>query len=183
MSHDFQPMNPTTGYIPAFPGYSSRVVNLDQRCRALFQHAYYQGLFRRLISWVNRNPNRLGSCQSLQNLSTLQTSRDNGLSSVEIKAIVGSINHHRDFDACFLPSNERCRQRWMRIARMFLTGEPMPAVELVQVNGLYYVVDGHHRVSVARALGMSFIDAHICEIQFEIHSGVENRLNEAFSYH
>ncbi len=47
----------------------------------------------------------------------------------------------------------------MRIAIARLTGETLPPVDLVKVGDFYFVRDGHHRISVARALGQQFVDA------------------------
>jgi hypothetical protein len=43
-------------------------------------------------------------------------------------------------------------------------GESMPPVDLVKVGEIYFVRDGHHRVSVARALGRTDIDANVTEV-------------------
>ncbi|NMC53097.1 MAG: ParB N-terminal domain-containing protein, partial [Chloroflexi bacterium] len=51
------------------------------------------------------------------------------------------------------------RERWTRIGMLMMMGEPLPAVELIQVGDEYYVRDGHHRISAARALGYRHIDA------------------------
>lgn len=53
------------------------------------------------------------------------------------------------------------RRRWLSIAVARLNGQAMPAVELIKVGDVYVVRDGHHRISVARALGEGFVDAHV----------------------
>ena len=40
----------------------------------------------------------------------------------------------------------------------------MPPIEVLRVGGLHFVVDGHHRVSVARHLGREVIEAYVTEI-------------------
>jgi hypothetical protein len=54
-------------------------------------------------------------------------------------------------------------QRWKRIDRAFHRGEELPPVSLYKVGGLYFVLDGHHRVSVARHHGVGWIDAYMKE--------------------
>ncbi len=100
---------------------------------------------------------------------------------VDLRLIVGSLNLHQDFDINFSPIRERCMQRWVRIASMYITAESVPAVELIQVNGHYLVLDGHHRISVARALGMKFIDAHVRKINVQVHRCGESRLSGAYA--
>ena len=88
-----------------------------------------------------------------------------GLRSVEIERIVGTESRARDFDADFNPRREHMRTRWARIAELELNQVTLPAVELIQVGDDYFVRDGHHRVSVARALGCSFIDAQVTRVE------------------
>jgi hypothetical protein len=40
----------------------------------------------------------------------------------------------------------------------------MPLVDLVRIGEIYFVRDGHHRISVARALGLDEIDANVTEV-------------------
>ena len=54
-------------------------------------------------------------------------------------------------------------ERWKRIDRAFHRGEELPPVSLYKVGGLYFVLDGHHRVSVARYHGVEWIDAYVTE--------------------
>ncbi len=84
-----------------------------------------------------------------------------GLRTVPLQLVVGSENRCNDFDNLFTPFSERNHQRWLRISDMFIKGEYVPAVELIQVGQSYFVRDGHHRISVARALGIKFIDAKV----------------------
>jgi hypothetical protein len=80
---------------------------------------------------------------------------------VPIAKIVGSEGRCGDFDRDFNPLGDHNRGRWLRIAAARRRGTPLPPVDLVQVGGLYYVQDGHHRISVARALGETDIEARV----------------------
>lgn len=84
-------------------------------------------------------------------------------SRVPLEQIKGSFNpgRTRDFDGAFRPRHRRVADRWISIAQRFLEGGSLPPVKLVRVDDAYYVVDGHHRISVARALGYSDIAALI----------------------
>jgi hypothetical protein len=83
---------------------------------------------------------------------------------VALDAIVGSVGRGRDFDRRFRPRSGRVRGRWEQIAVAMRRGEPLPPVALKQIGELYFVDDGHHRVSVARALGRAEIDAYVTEV-------------------
>jgi hypothetical protein len=87
-----------------------------------------------------------------------------GTKVVTLDAIVGTIDRGRDFDRRFRPTSARVRSRWEQIAAAMRRGESMPPVDLLKVGEIYFVRDGHHRVSVARELGRADIDAHVTEV-------------------
>jgi hypothetical protein len=87
-----------------------------------------------------------------------------GLKVVPISAIVGTVDRERDFDRHFRPTSDRVRSRWEQIAAMMRRGEALPPVDLIKVGEIYFVRDGHHRVSVACALGHTDIDAYVTEV-------------------
>jgi hypothetical protein len=90
--------------------------------------------------------------------------RPGGHHVVELEAIVGTVDRGREFDRSFRPTSARVRSRWEHIAAAMRRGESMPPVELVRIGEIYFVRDGHHRVSVARALGRTDIDAYVTEV-------------------
>ena len=83
---------------------------------------------------------------------------------VPLDAIVGTVDRGRDFDRSFRPTTGRVRSRWEHIAAAMRRGEAMPPVDLVRIGQIYFVRDGHHRISVARALGRTDIDAYVTEV-------------------
>ena len=87
-----------------------------------------------------------------------------GTKVIPLGAIVGSVDKVRDFDRRFRPTSDRSRQRWERLARASRTGEEIPPIEVYQVGDSYFVRDGHHRVSVARSLGIDLIEAKVTVI-------------------
>jgi hypothetical protein len=84
-----------------------------------------------------------------------------GVVNVSLSKIVGSEGRVRDFDNTFHPLNDHTRDRWIGIAVARRNGVTLPPVELIQVGCAYYVRDGHHRISVARAAGQAEIEARI----------------------
>lgn len=80
---------------------------------------------------------------------------------VPLSAIVGTLEPTVGFDAGFRPASEAQRRRWERIALAHRRGDPLPPVVLRRQPDGYYVVDGRHRVSVARALRLGDIDAWV----------------------
>lgn len=85
--------------------------------------------------------------------------------------IVGSVGRCSEFDRAFLPAKASVGERWKRIDRAFHRGEELPPVSLYKIGHSYFVLDGNHRVSVARYHGVEMIDAWVTE--FRVPSPVE----------
>ena len=103
---------------------------------------------------------------------------DLGLQVVPLDAIVGSVDRTVDFDRGFRPTSPRLRSRWERIAAAQRRGESMPPVSLFRIGDLYFVRDGHHRVSVAKSLGRSDIDAYVTEVETRVPLDSSTRLSD-----
>src|SRR3954464_14751734 len=89
---------------------------------------------------------------------------DLGLQVVPLDAIVGTVDRTADFDRGFRPTSPPLRSRGERIAAAQRRGEAMPPISLYKVGDLYFVRDGHHRVSVAKSQGRDDIDAYVTEV-------------------
>ncbi len=87
-----------------------------------------------------------------------------GLQPIRIDSIVGSVDRTRDFDRRFLPTSGRVRARWEGLATAQRRGEAIPPIDVYRVGDLHFVRDGHHRVSVAHALGLRTLDAYVTEV-------------------
>jgi hypothetical protein len=84
-----------------------------------------------------------------------------GVQTIPIGMIRGSEGRSTDFDAAFRPTHDRMRQRWLGVATAMCQGLVLPPVDVIQVGAHYFVRDGHHRVSAARALGQVEIEASV----------------------
>ncbi|MCE5256214.1 MAG: transcriptional regulator [Spirochaetaceae bacterium] len=91
-----------------------------------------------------------------------------GLTTVPLNRIVGSEGRYRDFNRHFLPNKEHLRQRWVNVDKTRYEDISLPAVKLYEMGGVYFVRDGNHRVSVARANGQLEIDAEVVSLQSKI---------------
>lgn len=103
--------------------------------------------------------------------------RNLGLQVVPIATIVGTVDRGRDFDRRFRPTSGRVRNRWEQIADKMRRGEPLPPVDLYRIGETHFVRDGHHRVSVASALGLKDIDAYVTEVITRL--GVDHQITLA----
>ena len=99
-----------------------------------------------------------------------------GLQTIELDSILGTVDRaaHGGFDRQFRPTTARVRARWERIANAARRGEPLPPISVYRIGDVHFVRDGHHRVSVARALGRDVIDAYVVEVVTRI--GAERSL-------
>ena len=86
---------------------------------------------------------------------------DAGLRTVRLDEICGSEGRCHDFDRRFRPLQDHSERRWLSVAFARQEGKSLPPVELIQVGEDYYVRDGHHRISVARAFGQPEIEAAV----------------------
>jgi len=91
--------------------------------------------------------------------------RSIGLRSIKLADIVGSVDERRDFDRRFRPTSARVRERWEQLALAQRRGAPMPPIDVYKLGELYFVKDGHHRVSIAMAHGQPTIDAYVTEVR------------------
>jgi hypothetical protein len=112
---------------------------------------------------ITRRPNALVSMDELTQALPVEGEHYAGLQQVPVRAIVGSVDRHRDFDGNFNPACEHTRQRWIRIANAHLHDTMLSPVQLIKIGSVYMVEDGNHRVSVARHFGVEYIDAEITE--------------------
>jgi hypothetical protein len=101
-----------------------------------------------------------------------------GLESITLDSIVGTVGRNRDFDRSFRPVSGRTRTRWERIANAQRRGKDMPPISVYRIADMHFVRDGHHRVSVARALGLSHIDAYVTEVRTMVGAEGSITLNE-----
>ncbi len=90
---------------------------------------------------------------------------DRGLQDIPLSRIRGSENRTADFDRAFHPLREHLRSRWSRLYMAIQEGHEMPPIEVYAVGEVYFVRDGHHRVSIARRLGWETIRAHVVEVR------------------
>ncbi len=84
---------------------------------------------------------------------------------VPLDKIVGSVGRYQDFTKEFLPRRSASQERWTKLDAALNALEHLPPVELYKIGDVYFVKDGNHRVSVARANGLDFIEAHVTELE------------------
>ncbi len=133
----------------------------SQAIRKAYSAALARGRMGRLWSSLTGRSCALFSLQDASQAFTVQARSSAGRRSVAIAQIRGSEGRAADFDRDFNPLQDHTQPRWLGIASAVQRGRNLPPVVLIQVNDLYFVRDGHHRISVARALGRHTVEATI----------------------
>ncbi|HKH36711.1 MAG TPA: hypothetical protein VKA82_05985 [Rubrobacter sp.] len=140
-------------------------MDLNEQVDADFTRARRRARLRALVARIRREhtSNRLLSFDDVRREHAANNRLHRGTRVVEVEAIVGSVGRWRDFDRSFLPARASGGERWKRIDRAFQRGEYLPPVELYEIGDAYFVVDGHHRVSVARYHDVPTVEAAVAE--------------------
>jgi hypothetical protein len=128
------------------------------------------GLARRK-AWIRKLALRLrgksagasASFHDLQNALRAHNRVRRGMRIVDTDEIVGSVGRSKDFDRRFLPLRASTGVRWKRVDMAFHRGKDLPPVTLYKLGGVYFVLDGNHRVSVARFHGLRTVEAEVTE--------------------
>ena len=140
-------------------------MDLNEQVDADFTRARRRARLRAVVALIRREytSNRLLSFDDLRRALAANNRRPCRTRVVEVDEIVGSVGRWGDFDRSFLPARASVGHKWKRIDRAFQRGEDLPPVELYEIGDAYFVVDGHHRVSVARYHDVPTVEASVAE--------------------
>jgi hypothetical protein len=127
-----------------------------------YARAHRRALVGRFLAWVRRRCAVLRTFEEARREVGAENRRRLGRRTVEVDRVVGSVGRWREFDGGFMPARASA-DRWKRVDLAFRTGLDLPPVVLYKLGDDYYVVDGNHRVSVARFEGVEMIDAEVTE--------------------
>ena len=133
-----------------------------------FAKARNKALFNEIQHFLTPEETRLLSLSEMKKLLKPTGEVYQGVKAVPVELIVGSEGRYKDFDNHFFPKSIHLRQRWENVDRAHLEDVILPPVNLYELGGLYFVRDGNHRVSVAKAQGVESIDAEVVSLQSEI---------------
>jgi len=125
-----------------------------------------RGAWSRFIQGLTRRPagKVLRSFDSDRRAKGAMHQVELGATDVQITAIVGSVGRVGDFDHKFRPRQRHLRLRLAYLERAFPDCD-FPAIDLYEIQGHYYVLDGHHRVGLARKRGAHYITARVVQVR------------------
>jgi hypothetical protein len=148
-------------------------INLEVQVDKDFSLARRRALLRRMRTRLRRDNASEGLLLCFDNLRKIPGAVGRihrGVRTVPVGQIGGSVGRCSEFDRDFMPAKSSVQERWKRVDRAFHRGEQLPPVNLYKVGSFYFVLDGHHRVSVASYHGVEWIDAYVTE--FDTTGGV-----------
>ncbi len=140
----------------------------ELRAREDFDAARFRAFRRAIRATLTGRGRRLLSMDRVLEAAGLEGRSFGGVHEIQLDKVVGSAGppgKTADFDPGFLPVNRRLRDRWTRIYTAMVEGGELPPIDVYRVDDQYYVIDGHHRVSVARNLGRDVINARVVEVR------------------
>lgn len=127
-----------------------------------YQSARRRVFFDNLYSLVRGRSPELLSFDSVQAaLQAWQQVERREPEMIPLDKIVGSVGRYRDFTREFLPRDSISPSRWQAVDAAMHSQTGLPPIEVYQVGDAYFVSDGNHRVSVARANGFKDIEAYV----------------------
>jgi hypothetical protein len=139
------------------PGSSINISNQE------FESAIFVSLLKNLKYLLVGRNNELLSFEKIKKGFGLYKRNNLGIKPVAVADIIGSMDRYNDFDRYFLPKKAHLQRRWAQIHNLLLRDVILPPVKLYKVGKIYFVLDGNHRVSVSKKMGVKYIDAEVIE--------------------
>lgn len=134
-----------------------------------FERLRARPFIRMLLRLFSQQPDEtLLSFDQVQELLRTRQEIDRGTQIIPIASIVGSVGRYRDFDRAFLPLSGADEERWKRLDIALNELRNLPPIEVYKIGDVYFVRDGNHRVSVAKANKLDSLEAHVTEIESRV---------------
>lgn len=140
-----------------------------------FNRARQRAFMQDVLASLRNMPVDLLPFEEVRKTLSLGSQTYRGLQDVPLEQIVGSVARYHDFSRAFMPRRDALRQRWQRVRK--LQGQLKP-IDLYKVDDAYFVVDGNHRVSVARQAKAPTIQAHVWEYETRVPVESNDTLND-----
>lgn len=143
-----------------------------------FHEAQRQAALQEVVARFTGRSTALFSYEEVAEKLRVTSRAGRGQRTIPVKAIVGSVGRYNDFTHTFLPRLNRDAQRWARVKIAAQDVSELPPIEVYQLGDGYFVIDGNHRVSVARRQGLQFIDAMVTEVRTRVPFSPEDSPDE-----
>jgi hypothetical protein len=140
-----------------------RTLNINMKARQEFERMWARAFWRKVLKFGQQTD--LRSFSDAQHAAAAYERSERGVHLIRVDAITGTVSENANFDDQFNPRRFTLQDRWVRLYIGHMQGAPIPPVEVYLIEGEYFVVDGHHRVSGARSVGQTWIEARIVEVE------------------
>lgn len=150
----------------------------SEQARSDFQRARFKSFMNRVWDTLSGQRTTLLSYDDIKEKLHIGGPIYRGVQTVRVDQIAGSLNRYHEFDRVFLPASDKLADRWQSVNRAFYQEISLPPVVLYKVGQVYFVVDGHHRVSVAREQGQLYIEAEVRECSTRVDITADIKLED-----
>jgi hypothetical protein len=147
---------------------SRRAIPASFQAQEDYHRARRKVFLDEITSFLTRRPNELLSFQEVRERLPIQSQAYRGVRAIPVARIIGSVDRYEDFNRHFLPTQTHTQARWENVDQAVLTDIVLPPIQVYQIGETYFVLDGNHRVSVAKEKGMAFVDAQVVELQTKL---------------
>jgi len=151
----------------------------------VFQNARLRAFWKDFANFIRGKSAELLSFEDIRARLRLREENYRGIQDVPLEQIAGSVGRYQDFTNEFLPRKNQMKERWSRVYAVASGMVGLPPIEVYKIDDVYFVRDGNHRVSVARQMGATHIQAHVTELptSVDLHPGMtEDELDDATAY-
>jgi nucleotide-binding universal stress UspA family protein len=142
-----------------------------------FHSAHQKATLEELLANLQGRSNELLSFDEVAQKLKLHSRIERGIKTIPVQAIVGSVGRYTDFTRTFLPRNPSDEDRWARV-KASLVQDGFPPISVYKVSDVYFVLDGNHRVSIARQEGWETIQAHVIDVDSEVPLSADTQPDE-----
>jgi nucleotide-binding universal stress UspA family protein len=134
-----------------------------------FQAARQRASIQEVLARITGKSNQLLSYEDVAEKLKLRIRTEGGIQHIPLDAIVGSVGRYTDFTRTFLPRRREDQDRWASVRAAFLESDTgLPPIDVYKVGDVYFVIDGNHRVSIARQEEARTIEAHVIEVKTSV---------------
>ena len=138
------------------------------RARSEFSSAHRRAALQKAFSALTGASVQLLPYEQVRDQLKFTGSSHRGAQDIRLHDIVGSVGRYQDFTRSFLPTNPSDEIRWASLKAYMESGGEIPPIEVYKMGDAYFVIDGNHRVSVARQLKQEFIYAYVTEVKTRV---------------
>lgn len=133
-----------------------------------FQRFKHRAAINDLLSMITGNSRDLVKFDEVAQRIKARQRRERGIQNIPLEQIIGSVGRYQDFTRTFLPRPNIKQERWITMDALLNGPVGLPPIELYKMGEVYFVRDGNHRISVARANRLDTIEAYVTEIETDV---------------